>query len=130
MLARNLRPELAVMNALRRLGIKPGETVETADLVDAWPEYGLRSTDLQAALQRLGKRGLLRLENSVAGEQAMLTEAGQQWSDSMPGWLEYALLAPRREAHEFIRYYGRPARTTRMSRRGDVAGQARRQAAL
>lgn len=100
MLVRNLRPELAVMNIFRGFAVKPQGALEMAQLIEVWPEYGLRGADLREAIVRLSRRGFVRIEGPAENERIVLTEGGSQWADSVPAWLEYTLLVPRRQAYQ------------------------------
>ena len=90
-----LRSDLAVMNALRRLGAGVDQVVEFSQLQRIWPEFGLRCGDLKDSVWRLAAQGHLRAGGLEAGGSVTLTRRGAVWSDANSGLLEYLLLRPR-----------------------------------
>lgn len=96
MRTKELRSDLAVMNAFRQIEAKPHALVPVSLLESFWPDYGLRMEDLHESLPRMRRHGHIVL--GVAGGQhvAALTRAGRRWADSQPAVLEYALVVQRR----------------------------------
>lgn len=95
-----LRADLAVMNALRDFEAGPGSAIDFDQLALRWPEYGLRSSDLPEAVQRLARRGLLHVQAAEKNARISASHSGQEWAASQPAWLEYSLLMPRRDQHQ------------------------------
>jgi hypothetical protein len=97
----DLRADVAVMIILREFGVEAYGALERSQMVKSWPEYGLRDADLPAALARLALRGHVHIVNAADGDQVILTERGAQWVESLPAWLEYQLIVPRRAAYQY-----------------------------
>lgn len=112
-----LRADLAVMNALRDFDAGPGSAIDFDRLAQRWPEYGLRSSDLPEAVQRLARRGLLHVQAAEKHARICASRTGQEWADSQPAWLEYSLLAPRREQYQLHLMPGFAPLPTSMERR-------------
>lgn len=105
-----LRAQVAVMNLFRAQGqLRAQGSLDLSQMTQLWPEYGLRDRDLRGAVATLSGRGLLRLAPHEVGERIVITEAGARWSQSLPAWLEYRLLAPRRNLHQAACAANRPA---------------------
>jgi hypothetical protein len=116
------RAELAVINALRQLGVPTGAWANMTDVQRLWGEYGIREPDLQAAILRMVNAGRLGLFHAGACEAMTLTAAGEAWSRTQPAWLEYSLLVPRR-VRTAERQRSSPERGPRpLSRRSDRSG--------
>ena len=113
------RAELAVANALRQLGEQTGRPVDVALVERRWPEYGIRTADLQGAIARMCHTERLRLFRDGDRDLIAMTPEGAAWSRALPGWLEYALLVPRRirVAENFRPSHGRISRD--LSRKSD-----------
>lgn len=112
-----LRAELAVMNALREFDAGPGNAVDYERLEHRWHEYGLRRGDLSEAVERLAIRGFLHLQDSNQPHRICASKKGREWADAQPAWLEYSLLAPRREQYQLHLMPGFARPPTSMERR-------------
>lgn len=116
-----LRADLAVMNILRGDASGVDRPIAIAQLTEAWPAYGVRGSDLTPALARLMLRGFVKRDRMQAGEFVASTASGAQWLAAQSAWLEYRLLAPRRERVRFVRAKSTPSSPPRLQRRrGDA----------
>jgi hypothetical protein len=89
-----LRARLAILKIFEDAGVPAGEVRSVREIAQAWPRYGVRSSDLAPALESLLDEGALTL--APGSEDALrLTTEGDRWLRRHPGWLKYRLLAPR-----------------------------------
>lgn len=120
-----LRADLAVMNILRGDASGADRPIAIAQITEAWPAYGVRGSDLTPALARLMLRGFVKRERVLGGEYLVSTDTGAQWLAAQSAWLEYRLLAPRRERVRFVRARATPSTPPRLLRRSGDAPSTR-----
>lgn len=119
-----LRADLALMRLFRHLGVPVDVHLPIDEIERHWTTFGVRSGDLQGAIERLLQRGLLA-RRQEAPDQVACTVAGSNWLDEQPAWLEYHLLVPRISRARFMQESGGQSfHGTRRRRSGD--GVARR----
>lgn len=104
-----LRARLAVMTILRDTGVDAGKPVFVAEIARHWPDYGIRASDLDGALEDLALDGLISRDPHRL-DQVVRTRAGDAWFDAQPAWMEYQLLVPRAARAAYLRQH--EARTT------------------
>lgn len=119
------RAELAVANALRRLQVQPGQPVDVERIQGIWSGYGIRDSDLPAAIERMVQSGRMARAGDPGCGTVTLTPAGERWSRAQPALMEYLLLVPRRERTAFRRRSGvsgtGPGKTRQSHRPGRAA---------
>ena len=119
-----IRAQLAVFSILRDLGIAPGEPVSVGELARHWADLGVRSSDLDEALDALASNALVSRRSDAADVIAM-TPQGQAWFGAQPAWMEYQLLVPRAARAAFLRQRERRASDPVPRRRREDAQSTR-----
>ena len=115
--AAQLRAQLAVLSIFRDLGVPAGDALSVDQLVELWPDYGIRANDLVSALDGLVREGYLAHMPGTA-DQIVLTIAGDRWFRQQPALLEYRLLVPRASRARYQRIQGQQPETPVDRRRG------------
>ena len=120
-----LRAQLAVFSILRDLGVHTGEPVLVGELARHWADLGVRSSDLNDALEDLTLSGLIS-RRSESGDAITKTWLGEKWFAGQPAWMEYQLLVPRASRAAYLRQQERRRSEPVPRRRREDAHSTRR----
>lgn len=93
-----IRSDLAIMNIFRERHVPVLGRLEIAELRGWWPRYALRGRDLDRSVLHLEALGFVEVDRVRGRQFVVLTDQGFRSANSLVGFIESAVLWPRRLA--------------------------------